>query len=45
MFFSALLSLGLLLAPATLAAVHDVTVGGANGTLEFSPEAIVSRAL
>jgi plastocyanin len=34
------LSLGLALMPFAFAAVHDVQVGGANGLLEFSPEAL-----
>jgi len=34
------LSLGLALMPFVLATVHDVQVGGANGQLEYSPEAI-----
>lgn len=36
------LSLGLALLPFVVATVHDVQVGGANGLLEYSPEALVS---
>ncbi|KAJ7446517.1 hypothetical protein B0H11DRAFT_1745985 [Mycena galericulata] len=35
------LSLGLALMPFVLATVHDVQVGGPNGLLQYSPEAIV----
>ena len=41
MFFKSF-TLGLFLAPLALGAIHEVTVGSANGTLEYSPEAIVS---
>lgn len=44
MFSSALPILGLALlftAPAALAEVHDIQVGGANGETKFDPEAIV----
>jgi plastocyanin len=34
------LSLGLALLPFVVATVHDVQVGGANGLLEYSPEAL-----
>jgi len=34
------LSLGLVLMPFVLATVHDVQVGGANGLLQYSPEAL-----
>ncbi|KAI5122569.1 hypothetical protein M0805_004786 [Coniferiporia weirii] len=40
MFYSPILSFGLLLAPLARAAIHDVTVGSSSGTLAFSPEAI-----
>ncbi|KAJ7110078.1 hypothetical protein C8R44DRAFT_634301 [Mycena epipterygia] len=35
------LSLGLALLPFVVATVHDVQVGGANGLLEYSPEALL----
>jgi hypothetical protein len=34
--------IGLVLASTVSAKVIDIQVGGANGTLEFSPEAVVS---
>jgi hypothetical protein len=44
MFFTASAAvLGLALATSSVqAATHDITVGGADGTLAFNPEAIVS---
>lgn len=42
MFSTAALVLsGLLLAPFAVADVHDIWVGGADGQLEYSPDAIV----
>eukprot|EP00753_Platysulcus_tardus_P014731 PLAT4439.1.p1 GENE.PLAT4439.1~~PLAT4439.1.p1 ORF type:complete len:387 (-),score=-59.77 PLAT4439.1:172-1332(-) len=44
MFSSALLSLGLVVLPFVAAqTVHDVTVGGADGSLKFNPEAIFAN--
>lgn len=43
MFFSTVLSFGVLLAPLAQAAVYDVTVGGPTGQLTFSPEAISAQ--
>jgi hypothetical protein len=39
------LSLGLALMPFVVGKVFDVQVGGTNGELEFSPEALVSPCL
>lgn len=45
MFFASL-SLGLVLLPLAAAQqIHDVQVGGADGSLKFSPEAIVRNIL
>ena len=43
MLFATSFSLGLVLLPFAVAQqVHEVLVGNANGTLAYSPEAIVS---
>ncbi|KAH8120110.1 Cupredoxin [Phellopilus nigrolimitatus] len=44
MFYSTVLSFGLLLAPFVSAAVHDVTVGSSAGALTYSPDAIFASA-
>ncbi|KAF8622239.1 hypothetical protein AX15_007178 [Amanita polypyramis BW_CC] len=41
--FARLLSLGLLALPFASAAVYDIQVGGSNGELMFSPEAIFAK--